>query len=322
MNSITFTCEVVTPMFLAGADGKTPELRPPSIKGAMRFWWRAMHGHLPIDDKKDGDGNIIQKGLRTQEAEIFGGGGEAAKRSGFHLRVLTGVREMAKQGYQPLPHHTGGNNCIACNANNNRCKKSFEFQSITGDNFDVKISGADLEMIENLFVLTCVFGGFGKRSRRGFGSVKIVKRNDVDFLMPNDLESIYSYLSKFNNDYQYDRTDKKILLVRPVPLNDKYEITYPYLEEVRIGDDYGSDFQLVERIGKSSHKYQTDSNGSANPRFSSPTYVSALKIQNQYYPIISSLYLALPNTIHDSSYKKTRRHDFQRAILDKSLSLD
>jgi len=310
MNSITFTCEVVTPMFLAGADGKTPELRPPSIKGAMRFWWRAMNGNMGIEK------------LREEEAKIFGGGGEEAKRSSFHLRVLTGIRKMAKQGCQPLPHHTGGNNCIACNANNNWCKKSFEFQSITGDNFDVKISGVDLGMIENLFVLTCVFGGFGKRSRRGFGSVKIIKRNDVDFSMPNDLESIYSYLSKFNDDYQYDRRNENILLIRPVPLNDKYKITYPYLEEVRIGDDYDSAFELVERIGKLSHKYQTDSNGSANPRFSSPTYVSALKIKNQYYPIISSLHLALPNTIHDSLYKKLRRHDFQRAIFDKSLSLD
>jgi len=315
MNSITFTCEVVTPMFLAGADGKTPELRSPSIKGAMRFWWRAMHGHLPIEDKKDGDGDI-KKGLKTQEAEIFGGGGEAAKRSGFHLRVLTGVREMAKQGYQPLPHHTGGNNCIACNANNNRCKKSFEFQSITGDNFDVKISGADLEMIENLFVLTCVFGGFGKRSRRGFGSVKIVKRNDVDFLMPNDLESIYSYLSKFNNDYQLDHAENKIYLKNPATLNGQYS-EYPYIEEIRIGHDYALALELVECIGNSSHRYQTDSNGCASPRFSSPMYVSVLKNKGQYYPIITTLHYAPPMGITDKSGLKSK---FKNAILYKTLS--
>ena len=60
MNSITFECEVITPMFLAGADGQTPELRPPSIKGAMRFWWRAVNGHLQLKD------------LKEKEAEIFG----------------------------------------------------------------------------------------------------------------------------------------------------------------------------------------------------------------------------------------------------------
>ncbi len=32
MNTIKFECEIITPMFLAGADGKTPELRPPSSR--------------------------------------------------------------------------------------------------------------------------------------------------------------------------------------------------------------------------------------------------------------------------------------------------
>lgn len=61
MESITFHCKVITPMFLAGADGQTPELRAPSIKGAMRFWWRACHGHLPLHE------------LKEKEDEIFGG---------------------------------------------------------------------------------------------------------------------------------------------------------------------------------------------------------------------------------------------------------
>ncbi|WP_201721812.1 type III-B CRISPR module RAMP protein Cmr1 [Desulfotomaculum copahuensis] len=39
---ITFECRVLTPMFIAGADGLTPEFRAPSLKGAMRFWWRAV----------------------------------------------------------------------------------------------------------------------------------------------------------------------------------------------------------------------------------------------------------------------------------------
>jgi len=48
-------------MFLSGADGQTPELRPPSIKGALRFWWRAMNGHLSLEE------------LKKKEDEIFGG---------------------------------------------------------------------------------------------------------------------------------------------------------------------------------------------------------------------------------------------------------
>ncbi|MFH0988531.1 MAG: type III-B CRISPR module RAMP protein Cmr1 [bacterium] len=39
---VTFKCEVITPMFLGGADPDKPELRPPSIRGAMRWWFRTM----------------------------------------------------------------------------------------------------------------------------------------------------------------------------------------------------------------------------------------------------------------------------------------
>src|SRR5690554_5560805 len=37
------TYKITTPMFLAGAEQeKTPELRPPSFKGLLRFWFRAV----------------------------------------------------------------------------------------------------------------------------------------------------------------------------------------------------------------------------------------------------------------------------------------
>ena len=76
METIKFECEVITPMFLGGADGKGAELRAPSIKGALRFWWRAMNGHLPL------------KELHEREAEIFGGSGDKQGRSKVIVRVV------------------------------------------------------------------------------------------------------------------------------------------------------------------------------------------------------------------------------------------
>ncbi len=43
MTVITATYRVVTPMFIGDADQKATSLRPPSIKGALRFWWRALN---------------------------------------------------------------------------------------------------------------------------------------------------------------------------------------------------------------------------------------------------------------------------------------
>ncbi|SHO81241.1 CRISPR-associated RAMP Cmr1 [hydrothermal vent metagenome] len=53
MEKIVFECETITPIFMYGADATIPELRPASIKGVMRFWWRAIHGDLKLDELKE-----------------------------------------------------------------------------------------------------------------------------------------------------------------------------------------------------------------------------------------------------------------------------
>ena len=43
MHTIEATYRINTPMFIAGAEqDKEAELRLPSFKGALRFWWRAL----------------------------------------------------------------------------------------------------------------------------------------------------------------------------------------------------------------------------------------------------------------------------------------
>ena len=39
---IEATYRVTTPMFCGGANQREPELRLPSFKGVLRFWWRAL----------------------------------------------------------------------------------------------------------------------------------------------------------------------------------------------------------------------------------------------------------------------------------------
>ena len=47
-----YDVEVVTPMFLSGADQQKVEIRAASIKGQLRWWWRAMNGHLSLEELK------------------------------------------------------------------------------------------------------------------------------------------------------------------------------------------------------------------------------------------------------------------------------
>jgi len=51
VHSIRVTLETVTPMFLGGAEPRgEPELRPPSFRGALRYWWRASAGSVVGDN--------------------------------------------------------------------------------------------------------------------------------------------------------------------------------------------------------------------------------------------------------------------------------
>jgi CRISPR-associated protein Cmr1 len=63
MGRYTIPIQTVTPLFLAGAD-QFPELRAPSVRGALRYWLRAGLGGVLGDRKLDE--------LRKAECEVFG----------------------------------------------------------------------------------------------------------------------------------------------------------------------------------------------------------------------------------------------------------
>src|SRR3990172_5820707 len=96
MNTIEFQCETITPMFMGSADPQECELRPPSIKGAMRFWWRAINGNLGLDE------------LRKREAEIFGGSGEKEAERSKVIIKLHDIKEINEVKISLTPHHKKG----------------------------------------------------------------------------------------------------------------------------------------------------------------------------------------------------------------------
>jgi CRISPR-associated protein Cmr1 len=171
MQSITFECEVITPMFLAGADGITPELRPPSIKGALRFWWRALNGHLPLHE------------LKEREDEIFGG---TDGRSKVILNVNYSDPNMNNENVPKF-------NYIK---NYKLNKKGIQYFNVVfyhhskeregiaaGVKFSLTLKSknkVDLIEVANIFWIMSVLGGLGTRCRRGngaFGINKILRKS-------------------------------------------------------------------------------------------------------------------------------------------------
>ncbi len=69
MPPIKFECQVLTPLFLGGADARlNPELRAPSIRGAMRYWYRALLGGSMLVTSGTNELQI----LKENEARVFG----------------------------------------------------------------------------------------------------------------------------------------------------------------------------------------------------------------------------------------------------------
>ena len=63
MHKLQADFKIVTPIFMSGANQDDVELRPPSIKGVLRFWWRAL-AYSKFDNKMED--------LHKEEEKLFG----------------------------------------------------------------------------------------------------------------------------------------------------------------------------------------------------------------------------------------------------------
>lgn len=202
--SFPATLELVTPAFLAGARQEEDDcdLRPATLRGLLRWWWRTMHA-----------GFVSVKELRAMEAAVWGdtnaGGAVTVRveRSGpwnperydKHAKANMSPQEKRSacgipdcnprkttQGlwYQSYgmdeskrrlfaPAGTGWNVTLTARESSYRTPKGSQEAKTTGAEPDkVKHLGADLvlEQAQAALWLLCRFGGVGSKARKGFGS--------------------------------------------------------------------------------------------------------------------------------------------------------
>lgn len=164
-----FKCEVVTPMFLGGADGKSAELRAASIKGALRFWWRALYGSDDIED------------MKKREGEIFG---STEKKSRLSLRVDCSIKpELGNLPKGKMFKTTSRGRTFSLGIIDYLAYGLYEYKRGVGNvyirehipvgsSFKIILkydSNIGDEILESFNALVS-FGGLGSRSRNGFGS--------------------------------------------------------------------------------------------------------------------------------------------------------
>lgn len=292
-------------MFLAGADGQTPELRAPSIKGAMRFWWRALNGHLPLADIRDKDDKkkIITKGLKTLETEIFGGSGDTVQRSNVIIQVFP-QGKLQTGSHELVPHKS----FMKGKAFNQENVFEVKFILKTNEHFNK-------EQLKNLFMLTCYLGGLGKRVRRGMGSVDIVAIDGKQDAIPAkiDLNHINDLMKPISPFYQL--SGEKIVF--------NYSgrsPQYGYITEIQLGKSYPEHNSVLLKISNATHTTKERHGFAYDPsmghaahkvRYASPVYTSV--VRGSVRPIITTLNLAPDRDANQA--RLSIQQDFKDQIL-------
>ncbi|MEA3240157.1 MAG: type III-B CRISPR module RAMP protein Cmr1 [Pseudomonadota bacterium] len=197
---IELDCEILTPMFLGGAD-QNAELRAASFKGLLRYWWRIACGYRFHSATE----------LYSEEAKLFGSPDDDSGKSKVMVEVLPGDNLIAsKAGFKKLadikhPEVTGGKvNPLNYLAGMGLIKGAVQHSYFQpGGHFRLKIT-ASPKYVEEVLALFKAFGAAGGRSRNGWGSLNISAENGFFNPSANALQTLIKpFNDAFNCDYPH-----------------------------------------------------------------------------------------------------------------------
>ncbi len=243
---------IVTPLFMGGANPQSAELRVPSIKGVLRFWWRALAlGRLDSVE-----------GVRAEEARIFG---STKGQSSVKLRLsppkkISRLKKKSVLNYNGVGDVVGegarylGYGVIEASGVLVRQCIEYPLEGVLELLFRPNILKDDIKSVEAALIAMSLFGGLGSRSRKGYGSFNLTNLTKDDetepvFTMPSDLDGLKgAILSLFD-------------------LNDRYKIM-PYhgcppytafseMTRIDIIDEGDEPLKLLNSIGEKMMEYRS-----------------------------------------------------------------
>ncbi|MEK8021451.1 MAG: type III-B CRISPR module RAMP protein Cmr1 [Candidatus Parabeggiatoa sp.] len=208
MKKLTATYRIVTPMFIGDAEQKATSIRPSAIKGALRFWWRALNWGKYLEREK-ADVSKALSALHTEEARLFGSAVENNKggQGVFWLKVIKQPPPKATQQAWPESPQKGqkkeaiGSSYFGFGLWADKTNPQHRESFIEGNTFSLsfcfkpKTALEDIQEIKKTLKVLSLFGGLGGRSRRGFGSVCLTELIDTEKTERFD-DSLLAYREK------------------------------------------------------------------------------------------------------------------------------
>jgi CRISPR-associated protein Cmr1 len=352
MKEIRLTCSVITPMFMAEADGRTPELRPSEFKGMMRFWWRAIRA----------DDNIVN--LREEEAKIFGGTGEKEGKSkvmikvfpqpqkediGYNLKRDFNLQWQYNRTTNSLEGEDIGIGYLLYSAtlpNKERAYIKPDFQ------FNIELSSYDEESFKNALasLWTAIYlGGFGTRARRGAGNVEIIKeegssyelsfklshptsKSELKKELENNLKKIFDVVKSVTRHQRYSNLkNSKIIILDPEnswqKALDKVGNIFKKFREKNKSDIFNMGafgMPIMHNGFKVRIVPYENTDNRVSERMASPLIIKLIKVERNYFPVIVRLSTNLPLAGKErkerNNWKKERVHKINLAKIDEFLN--
>jgi len=205
IHKLTAEFVINTPLFMSGADQQKAELRVSSIKGAIRFWWRALNyakydGNITAmkaDEDRlfgstKGQSQVLFSLTESKITTIQAGDTFDIAREGLGLRYLGyGVMEA----FDGKKTHAGKliRPCI-------KSGSTFTLQLLSKREFDPSL----LDTIK-LFGLV---GSLGSKARKGYGSITL----ESMLITENNKEiEQYSAPSKYDDDNDRENSYKHVI---------------------------------------------------------------------------------------------------------------
>jgi len=221
METIEATYRIVTPMFLGGAD-QSPDsgIRPPSFKGALRFWWRALNWERMIEKSEENKRNNRKQSpdskekkepedpmqvLHAEECRLFGSSAEQGGQGQFLLKVRNAHYKLT-----PKPDCTASHQYLL-GQGLYHFNDGFKRSPIASGNFSVQLvfrpenkknkgqNKEDMNRMGEALLAIGLLGGMGSRSRKGFGSLVIEQLEGVELIAPQNLDQLERVLKKLTN---------------------------------------------------------------------------------------------------------------------------
>ncbi len=211
MITLEATYRIVTPLFIGDAEQKATDLRPPSIKGALRFWWRALNWKTFLQ-QANGEPAAALRQLHEQEGKLFGLAALEGKKQGqgcFILQVTQQPKLNPKETTWP-ENNTGsgylGYGLMASGQGDNYqahregfTEKNKNSQFSLSLIFKPKTPPAFVESLQETLKIWGLLGGLGSRARRGFGSVSLLSLKRDNQSLESFNEALPEYSNKINN---------------------------------------------------------------------------------------------------------------------------